>query len=83
MATGAPHFERRAPRFGAQGTGAAGPLGQATTGIATRILGCHSQTLYAMRKRGVIHCERTASGRLLWDVAKYLRQRDGQIEAGQ
>ena len=57
-------------------------LSWVTTGVATRILHCHPQTLRAMAKRGAIRCERTASGRCLWDVGTYLRQREAAQRAG-
>lgn len=56
-------------------------LGSVTTGVATRILHCHHQTLRVMAKRDAIRCERIAS--CLWDVGTHLRQREAAQRSGE
>jgi hypothetical protein len=49
-------------------------LSEVTTGIAARVLRCHPTTLRKMQERGEIECTRTATGRCLWRVRKYLER---------
>jgi predicted site-specific integrase-resolvase len=51
-------------------------LTKVPSSMAARVLGIDRLTLYKWRDRGEIACERTASGRILWNVAAYLKRQE-------
>jgi hypothetical protein len=54
-------------------------LTKVPTGMAARMLGLEdTRQLYTLHKRGEIACERTRTGRCLWDVAGWMERNAGK-----
>lgn len=48
------------------------------SGMAAKLLGLDDvRQLYTLQRRGDLECERTRTGRCLWDVAGYLERSAG------
>jgi hypothetical protein len=54
-------------------------LTRVPSGMAAKLLGLDDpRQLYTLQKRGEIRCERTRTGRCMWDVAGYLEREPGR-----
>ena len=57
-------------------------LTKVPSGMAAKLLGLDDvRQLYTLQKRGEIECERTRTGRCLWDVAGYMERKPAEKRA--